>query len=378
MLVKINNNIEVDSLCIRIPCDEVEWYDKEKLGKLISINGFTGEEVSVKNMSYVHLYGSNIRVYFSFVEYELKEKKYKLLQILLSSKILKSAYFSGITNTNIKYIYNKIQSFGIAEFPYRSFYEANVYDVDFKQDSVVEIDGQIYVLKDAMDRAIVSEKRGVGYNYYNDLENEKKDNLGLSFGNEKRFGQKNEDVFLKLYSKKLEVFGRSYAFWMDYFKGKEMPHVLRQEYTVKNASRFQRLGIDKKFTLQNILSLSQEEKITMLSKVNSYHMTPLGTAPKREINKEQSKSKTVMFIETLLLITKKKPVNEQEYYNNLRDNYIFALTHIDSMLEGRKNKDKRTRYKAELETVYFSMKEQKPIEVIDESNVVETLNRFFP
>lgn len=364
------NTFSVDSLQIRIPFDKVKYYDKDKLDKHLIVNERTGEQIGMKNVSYKYSYDGLINVYFSINEYEVSKKKYKVLTILLSSKILKSSYFTGINKTNIKYIYNKLQSFNIASFDFLDFQRANVYDVDFKKDVTATNETITMILEGLMLKAKLSTKSGVGYKYYNTVNSDsKRDNIGLAFGNEKRVGNNNADVLLKFYSKRLELIKRSWGFYKEYFPNAEIKDTLRIEFTVKNQTRFNKLGIDKNFTLENILELTNEQLNSMYRIVINYHVKNTENLELKEVKRENTK--IMDYIEIIMLLPTKK-----DYYETIQHNYMFAVKHIEVI--HAKNKDKKSRYKKDLETMYFNMMNGSPIALNDEKDITTILNEIFP
>lgn len=358
--IKTYKSYSIDSLCIRVELKEVSNIDLTKIGKILEVNEVTGQIINTKNQSYKHTFNELINVYFSIIEYQLNGTKYKKLQILLSSKILTKSYFIGITKQNISYIYRKIQSFNIASFTLQTFLNSNVYDVDIKKDIKSIKQDSIIILTTLKNRSKTE------FQYKNTIENPtKKDNLGLLYGN--RTGNKNKDVNLKFYQKDIELKTRSYSFFKQYFAKQHMPETIRAEFNIKNAQRFIKLGINKKFTLNNILNLKQSEINKMYNTVVNYHIiNPNEMEPK---TKKTGNTKSQDLIEMLLCTP-----NNNDYYLGLQEQYIYAQKWINERI---KEKSKKSRLLKEIESKYDELSNKKQKDLTNEKAILKTLKQLF-
>ena len=117
------NIIEIDSLKLRIPFHEVKILDSNINDKYVIVNCVSCEidgDPIVRNWLVKVHKGYSIKWQIRDISLERGRCK-KFLTILLSSKVLEGNYFGGISNNNIKNIYDKLIKMNVAYFSYDVF-----------------------------------------------------------------------------------------------------------------------------------------------------------------------------------------------------------------------------------------------------------------
>lgn len=357
---KTFTNWSIDSLRLRIPTQKISWYDSHQIDPFLIVNEHTSEIISKKN----HMYQDNnneINIYFGIGQYEILSETHEYIEILISSKILGKNYFKGITEDNLKEIYDYIISRNVLKFTYETFVNSTLLDTDFKKDTLCNYKDFQLIIEALKHNTKISPAQGTGYKLTNTINNPKlKDNLGISFGNDKRIGQSNKDVFLKFYQKELEFKNRSWKFKAEYFSNIKIEPTLRTEFTIKNLTRFKTYIKEKPFTLKTLTELSNIEIDSIYKKILSYHLNNIYKMEKITI-KEVTKSYDL--IKLALEIPSRK-----DYNQSLDMNFL----HISQQIELRKyEKSKKSRLKNEILEVYSDLKTQNSEPIITGKKLTE-------
>lgn len=344
----------IDSLRLRIPLSLIN-YDKQALANHQVISSYGELIKEIKN--YEPFKDGQTNIYISKGSYNKNGETYEFIEILASAKNLKGDYFQGITKENHRKIYAAIMRTKVVKFSYKTFIKTSLMDVDFKKDLSCNHETFKRIIDTIKSNSKLSSKYGIGYTDYS---NKELTNQGIEFGNNKRRGQTNADVFLKYYNKTFQLLNdeKTKRFINEYFENKQIPNFIRVEYNIINPKRFKRLGNKKHFTLETLLNLSQSEQTKMYNQITNYHMENINIMPKQ--NKEGSDKS-----EELLKILLTMPT-EKDYQIMLDKNYQIASHTIS--INHSDNKFKKSRYLKELKKVYTDLKTQKiPITRADES-----------
>lgn len=246
----------VDSMKLRIPLQNCTDISNDLQREVAKVNMITGEiiEVSTENWSRIECEG--IKTKFAIETEKIGKGYVKCLTILINSKMLKSAYFSGITKNTLPLIYAYCIGQKLASFTYDSFLNGYCTDIDIKRDFV---ESEV-VIKDAFklmkQNAIPHPERDKGFM--------PRDN-GIEFN--KRESSSHNAPFVKVYGKSKELKTKSIDFTMNHLN--EVPENLwRTEYTIKNSNHLKSLlpQIENN-KLLSIMECTQDDFEVMYQKV---------------------------------------------------------------------------------------------------------------
>ena len=244
--------------------------DEGLTGNLIIVNDKTGlvlDRIFKKNAFPINDGGINI--YFAIEEQTTSNQTRKsFLTMLLTTKLLKERYFEGITETNIKLVYESIINYGIVSFSYKTFLSGELTDVDFKKDiSTTDMDS---IIKGCYSLTKENHKMSEVCRTFN-----KKDNKGIQWS-KRDTTEVMKKPFVKIYHKGLDLTrSKSNEFYKNYILGtpaeNETDNRGRIEFTIKNKKHFRSHKIEDT-TLKNILSLTPKEKDKMFTSSISHHL----------------------------------------------------------------------------------------------------------
>jgi hypothetical protein len=268
----LHSGISVDSLKVRIPKALVEIIEPSLTTRWILINEATGEiDPDTFKQNALTRYidkAETVKIRFGLEKQRTEHKTVEeFLTILLPSKALCSRYFEGFTLGNIEEVYTKLMEMDIVFFSLDTFLNHSFCtDVDFKRDFIcTDMDKLVSRLAT---NATPSKVRGDGIRAF-----KQGDNKGIEF-NERKTPRYKSNPFLKVYHKQIEITTpKNLKFHNTYLKGIPIDNLCRIEATVKNKAHFRHLAIDNT-SLQNILSLTDEQKENIIGKAVQCNLEP--------------------------------------------------------------------------------------------------------
>lgn len=219
----------IDSMKLRIPLENCTDISENLQREVAKVNMLTGEILEVSTENWARIEREGIKTKFAIETEKIGKAYIKCLTILINSKMLKSAYFSGINKETLPLIYTYCRDQNLASFTYESFLNGYCTDIDIKRD-FVETDS---VMKDAFklmkqnalphpetDRGFTPQPNGIQFN--------------------KRESSSHNAPFVKVYGKTKELQSKSIEFTMNHLN--EVPENLwRTEYTIKNSNHLKSL-----------------------------------------------------------------------------------------------------------------------------------------
>jgi len=277
------NTIEIDSFKIRIPLDNCEIlnYEINDYEAVVSLTTGVYKNEYINNKFYTtrtnkHT-GAELYTYKWSLEKVTLQKgvanKYGI--IACSSKVLHNSYFNGITQNNIKQVYDQLQSEQVLGFSYSAFLNAEIVDVDFKKDIINPQYQDGFRVLGKMTKK--SNKAGQWVKSFSGAGNH-----GIQWG--KRELASPSNPYLKLYNKTLMCryekhkeapAVRMHNFYNEYLKGipEDLDNRIRIEFTLKNKKHFIKHKIFSQ-KLGDVLTLNQAEKEAILKSVVHSHLLP--------------------------------------------------------------------------------------------------------
>ena len=211
---RIDETFQLDSFKIRIPMSKCKVLDEGLTGNLIIVNDKTGlvlDRIFKKNAFPINDGGINI--YFAIEEQTTSNQTRKsFLTMLLTTKLLKERYFEGITENNIKLVYEAVINYGIVSFTYNTFLNGELTDVDFKKDmSTADMDS---IIKGCYSLTKENHKMAEVCRTFN-----KKDNKGIQWS-KRDTTEVMKKPFVKIYHKGLDLTrSKSNEFYKNYILG---------------------------------------------------------------------------------------------------------------------------------------------------------------
>ena len=352
MRAKINNlgEISIDSLKIRIPIHQIKIVDESITSKWLLVNEKTGDidETYFKENSFkVSNNGISIR-YGIEKQQTARQRIEPFLIILLPSKILCNRYFEGFTATNIEIVYNALISHKVVDFSLKSFLNAECTDVDFKKDTILDLDTYNTSIKKIIDLAKPSKKKNQGYNIFNSV-----DNKGIEFSDRRTTSFKS-NPYLKIYHKEVELTNNSETFARNYLQEVDIANVVRIECTVKNKAHFRYLGIEDT-RLQKLLELSPEAKEKIMSSTLAKHLEP---RLNEIVNKAEIKPNDRILYNFIISLMK-----SGFSFQTIRD--VIAISGIDCKVT-------RSRKRKEMNIIYNTYIERTKLD-----KLTKEVDRFF-
>jgi len=281
----------IDSFKIRIPINKVEILSNELSGKRSFYNGDTGEEIenlkvfdeSSNEWVSVNDYESEfkkrarsfrengITTHFAIQRQQIGFKGGETVEYfiaLITAKLLKGQYFEGITPQTLGLIYERLLEYRVADFSYTDFLLGEVTDCDFKFDlDYVESFSKLIQGLDMQTKA--SHRANMG-----SLPFDRKENKGIQWSRRETTKFKTAP-YLKIYHKGIELKYNSNEFRDIYLKGVDVENRIRVETTIKNRKHFKALfGVEFLPTLENVISLTDEQKSKVFETAAKAHLKP--------------------------------------------------------------------------------------------------------
>lgn len=239
---------------------------------------------------------------------------YKFLILLLSSKILEDDYFQGITELNIKKVYDSLIKMEVANFTFEDFINGECTDVDFKKDFKTQVFRES--ISELLKNAKPSHLSGRGARAF-----KKQDNLGVQWSD--RRGATPQNPYLKIYHKTIELNSKSEKFKNKYLFSKDISDIVRIEFTIKNARHFKKYNISR-MKLINILNLSQTSKSAILNDIVNIHLMPRIIRPVKP--KNQITPTDVIIYNSLSILSQRTPMNKDRLIDSLLYNIKSKVT----------------------------------------------------
>ena len=240
-LDSISSSFSVDSLKIRIPLSLVNYKEGLLGDKYLVVSDRHGDVVDdFKKDAYFKEY-EGIKTYYRLEkQYTSQGRVDDFLTILLTSKLCKADYFSGINQNTINYVYEELISHNVVSFSYDSFMKAECTDTDFKFDLIPSRPAKEII--QVLENNVIPRKQACnGAMVY-----KRKENLGIQFAMRKT-PNFNKYPYLKFYEKIRELTYKSNDFFAHHIVpfsiSDPLPkELLRVETTVKNKKHFKKLG----------------------------------------------------------------------------------------------------------------------------------------
>ena len=211
--------VEIDSLRLRIPFEEVTVINPVLTAKIGSYNADTGEaidEPTARNWFRSEITNKATDKLYSYkwdVEKVTLHKGYprKFLLIQINSKLLEKRYLQGLTLENSEVIYKQLMAQKVAHFSYEDFMQSECTDVDFKKDVINKDFIKAKEILNHMSKSYRQIAKGV--KVFNT-----KDNSGIQWSDRRTASPSNP--YLKLYHKGVELTNnkKSIHFYNEFIK----------------------------------------------------------------------------------------------------------------------------------------------------------------
>lgn len=258
----VSNEIQIDSVLLRLPIQYVEVINQSLLDKHTdyTVNEDTGEMTVIRQKHKPSEYTKitiNCKSYF----FEFKVKKIKdgtrELYMLVNAKMLENKYLEGITVNNIKEVYNRLIACNVAQFSFEDFVNnSKCTNIDLCKN---------FINKDLTEQLIKIKQRLKNTPKKNPtpklIKNAKQQSL--------RFIPKedasNAKPHILIYNKECELMVKSYVFADEHLKDQNINDLCRIEFRIKDKKHANYLGI-KNNNLITLLKLSQQFKQEILHK----------------------------------------------------------------------------------------------------------------
>lgn len=285
-----------DSAKLRIKLDKVQDLSPTITQEWVLVNSSTGEvSPHFKSKAYLHEH-NGISTRF-LVEKQINSKQVLVdyLTIGINSKQLEERYLEGISYNTTGKLYNYLMSLGLCKFSYQDFLEAELTDIDFKKDMILEEFDKIIELMRAHAKPRTT---GRGLTVF-----KSKTERAIQFSERKSTSYKTAP-YVKLYDKLKDLVHRSNTF-AEAYDIKVQPNTIRIEGTIKNKKHLRSLGI-KGNTLRDICELSQEKLQEFLTSCLKAHLDPHMARPtKTRTELSPADMKEVETIEYILRYTER-------------------------------------------------------------------------
>ena len=295
------NDAAIDSLKVRIPLYKAK-ISNELRNKWILVNEETGEyDPDYFKTNSLKYDDDGIKVKAALEKQQTVNKtSEEYLIILISSKILGSRYFEGITKENIKIVYDYLIMLDFASFSFDTFLNHSACtDIDWKKDIIFNEPEKLFKTVCSMSK--FNNKKGYGYRSFND-----KKNQGIEFSDRKTQAFKTNPYF-KIYNKEKELIYKSVQFYEKYIKGKgfKLKNRIRLEATVKNKKHLRLLGVMDN-SLNTLLNLSEKRKYDIFKTAVNAHLNPL-VPPLKKHRGDMNPNDIVIYNMMQLLVLKGLP-----------------------------------------------------------------------
>ena len=266
----------VDSLKLRIPFSKITILNSEIVDKIGVYNCATGEPVEedkARNWYRIEKKNERGEILYSY-KYEIlnitldKGITDKYFCIQLNAKMLHTDYFDGITESNLKLVYDRLMSDKVVSFSYEALKLSEVTDVDFKKDIINKDFKKATEVLYEMSKSYKQAKKGA-----NIFREAKVKGIGIEWSNRQTATPNNP--FFKLYSKAVQcTFDKKMIpFYREYLKDgtEQVEDRIRIEYTIKNKKHFRKYGIES-CRLIDVLRLTEAKKEFIRKDMISIHL----------------------------------------------------------------------------------------------------------
>ena len=275
------DTIEIDSLKLRIPYDQVKVIDYRFEDTLNSYWESTGEAKESTKPEQLKTnvqddIGNDIYNYkWSLVKQTLERgRTNKYLKIEVTSKALEQYYFKGISKHTLRFLYRQLMNEKKVHFSFETFLNADCTDIDFKKDIVNQHFKKAVKTLNEMSKPFRQYSKGSKVF-------RKKHNSGIQWSD--RHSASPSNPFLKLYDKYLmstvETKNSKQPamrhFYNYHIKGgvDDIQYRVRIEFSVKDKKHLASFGIMTQ-KLKDLVLLTQEKKNEMLEDVVKLHLLP--------------------------------------------------------------------------------------------------------
>lgn len=271
-MTKVQNNFgnyAIDSCKIRLKRSQVTIINSDILDektKIIMSNS-TGEIISeeqIKSRS-SEMQFEEYKIKIALVSYYnfQKHKQDEFLEIYLHSKILERDYFNGITEENLKVVYDKIIAEKVFFVSYDDFRFSPVNDIDIKYDFNASIEVFNASCEELYKRASESSKVEIGA--------KKWENGNLTFN--RRESCTLAHPFVKLYNKELECQDKNADFFEKHTSLEQYTNRRRLEVTIKKAAEIKKTFDLTHSNLMQICSITQEQFVDYVGRAVRKNLT---------------------------------------------------------------------------------------------------------
>jgi hypothetical protein len=259
----------VDSLQLRIELSKLISFDDMLTNTILHVNEETSVIENKVKRKHHHYKFDNFSFYASIARNVRvsKTSQADCLILLVNAKQIESDYFDGITKDNISIIFDKLIEHEIIDCSLDTFITHSYpTDIDIKKDYRLPFDEfkEVIVVTETMTK--ISNKSKVGCNVFS---------TGIEWSN-RRTTQYKTNPFFKIYHKETELLTKSTIdFTNRYLKGIDFKDLFRIETTIKDRDHLRQLNLGlKDFNLKEILSLTQEQLNSVISKSINAHLSP--------------------------------------------------------------------------------------------------------
>lgn len=190
-----------------------------------------------------------------------------VISITINSKLLGQDYFSGITASNVKQVYDSLMSQKIIYCSLETFSNSYVRDVDVKQDYIIEpkrYQSQIKQMELSTNERYKIVARGFN----------SKTNQGYQIGHRRE----KTEPFLKLYNKSIEVTSNENSVFFEKALHQTcLDNLIRLECTFANVKllrKYKVLDENESSTVDNVLTGIEQNGLQALNRVLSHYLNP--------------------------------------------------------------------------------------------------------
>lgn len=188
-----------------------------------------------------------------------------VISITINSKLLGQDYFSGITVSNVKQLYDSLISQKIIYCSFETFLHSHITDVDIKQDYIIE--PKLYQSQIKQMELSTGERYKITARKFNS-----KTNQGYQIGNRR---EKSEPL-LKLYNKSIELTSIDNSEFVEKALNYTFPdNLIRLECTFGNAKllrAFKLLNENESATLSSVLTGIEHSGLQAINRVLAHYL----------------------------------------------------------------------------------------------------------
>ena len=259
-MAKIKELFSLDSLKLRIPLNKIQIVNQEILNtkKMLIVSSVIGDYSDLKVIREEDVKSLSTEIKFNHYcikvaiiqQHNFQSKQIEeFIEIYLHSKILESNYFSGITQSNLISIYDKLIQQKVFYCDYDTFINSSVNDIDIKIDFTSDKATFNDLCNELKTRAKQSTKLGQGQVMFK--------NRNLTFN--RRESSTLSSPFVKFYDKELEANEKNSAFFSKYISNELIKDKRRIEATCKKSTDIKKFFNLEASTLSTITQITQSE-----------------------------------------------------------------------------------------------------------------------